>query len=705
MKTLIQNLFVALALLVGIREAAAQTSFLLSSNYLVGVNPYEVAAFKNVDGKVDLASANIQDGTLTILTNNGSGIFSSNATINVGNYPSSIVAADVNGDGYPDLVCANWNSTINSSVYTISIFTNNGSGEFGFNTNFSIGYYAYTLSIAAFTNVDGKVDLVAANYGEIFDGNTYDSALSVFTNNGSGVFGLQANYTVANGPYVADFVTVADVNGDGKPDLICADGNYLTLTVFTNDGTGAFALNATYNVGNRPDSVAVADVNGDGKVDLICANGSDNTLTVLTNNGFGIFGSNATYNVGTTPDSVTAADVNGDGKVDLICANANDKTLTVLTNNGNGSFVPACTNSVGGGPTYVTTADVNGDGEPDLISANQNGLSPGTVSVLFNTSTFSTLPFTYTTNSGSITITGYTGSGGAVTIPGTINGLPVTSIGNQAFFLLTKVTGINIPNTVTNMGSEAFNGCGLPSVNISSNVTSIGSAAFSTCLSLTNITVDAANLNYASISGVLFDKSQTTLIQYPTGLANGSYSIPNGVTSIGTFAFESCFALTSMTAPDTVASFGSYAFASCTGLTTITIPSNVTSIGSYAFASCNNLTNITFSGNAPTPGDDTSVFVSDSLAKAYYLLGTTGWGPTFDGIPTSVILPPAPALGISTYSNQPAVFFPTATGTNYFLQMTTNLSNGPWVTVSNGVRISGIIISNPPADAFFRLTH
>ena len=66
-------------------------------------------------------------------------------------------------------------------------------------------------------------------------------------------------------------------------------------------------------------------------------------------------------------------------------------------------------------------------------------------------------------------------------------------------------------------------------------------------------------------------------------------------------------------------------------------------------------------------------------------------------------LPAAPVLGISTYSSQPTVFFPMATGANYVLQMTTNLASGNWVTVSNGIPISGLIITNPPGNAFFRL--
>jgi len=139
----------------------------------------------------------------------------------------------------------------------------------------------------------------------------------------------------------------------------------------------------------EPFSVIAADINGDGKLDLISAT-HGNTLTVFTNSGSGSFGSNATYNVGEDPISVVAADLNGDGKLDLICANQNTNTLTVLTNDGSGSFALAFSPTVDDGPASVTAADVNGDGKLDLISANK-GVSPnfnGTLSVLINTSIF-----------------------------------------------------------------------------------------------------------------------------------------------------------------------------------------------------------------------------------------------------------------------------------------------------------------------------
>jgi hypothetical protein len=146
--------------------------------------------------------------------------------------------------------------------------------------------------------------------------------------------------------------------------------------------------------------------------------------------------------------------------------------------------------------------------------------------------------FTYTTNQGTITMTGYTGKGGAVAIPATINGFPVNSIGICAFQGCTNITSITIPNSVLSIGELAFTACwGLTNVTIPASVAGIESGPFAGCVNLLGITVDAASTSYASVNGVLFDKSQTTLIQYPAGKA-GSYSIPGSVGSVGGWAFD-----------------------------------------------------------------------------------------------------------------------------------------------------------------------
>jgi hypothetical protein len=144
-------------------------------------------------------------------------------------------------------------------------------------------------------------------------------------------------------------------------------------------------------VGQNPRCVAAADVNGDGKMDLICANFNSDTLIVLTNNGAGGFASNATYTVGDFPVFVVASDINGDGWPDLICANSEDNafnigTLTVLTNNRIGGFGFYATISVNGGPTCVAAGDLNNDGKPDLVTTTLEG----TLTVLINTIGFGT---------------------------------------------------------------------------------------------------------------------------------------------------------------------------------------------------------------------------------------------------------------------------------------------------------------------------
>ena len=374
MKKLIENLFITLALFAGIHPATAQISFVLSPNYPVGAGPNSLcAADVNGDGKPDLISANLTDNSITVLTNNGGGGFSFNANYAAGDHPQTLTAADVNGDGKMDLIVADNGRYDLGYSDRLTVLTNNGSGGFAFSSSPVVGLFPNKV-IAADVNGDGKMDLISANYLAF--------TVSVLTNDGSGGFVASGTYPMPTGAFS---VAAADVNGDGKVDLICANtgssGYGRSLTVLTNDGSGGFGFNETYLVG-RPSSYSapngsypasvVAFTNVvNGKVDLACANAWDDTVSLLTNNSSGGLVLVTNYPVGHVPITLVAADVNGDGKVDLVCDNSYDNTLSVLTNDGVGGFVLATNFSSGNsgpaGVNVLVTADVNGDGRPDLI--------------------------------------------------------------------------------------------------------------------------------------------------------------------------------------------------------------------------------------------------------------------------------------------------------------------------------------------------
>ena len=260
----------------------------------------------------------------------------------------------------------------------------------------------------------------------------------------------------------------------------------------------------------------------------------------------------------------------------------------------------------------------------------------------------------------------------SVTIPARI-----TRIGDGVFRGCNQLAGITIDTNITGIGAEAFAYCNdLTNVAIPVSVTSIGADAFGGCLGLTNISVAGSNPDYSSLSGVLFDKAQATLLQYP-GARAGSYNIPAGVTSIEDDAFYDCYYLTS-----------------------VTIPAGVTSIGAYAFDFCYNLTNVYCHGNAPTPTTDATVF-NGVYATVYYLPGTTGWGSMFDYLPTApwylpnpLILTEVPTFGFQT--NGFGFTISWVTNISVVVEGCTNLANPVWQPVSTNVLTGGTSYFSDP---------
>ena len=303
-----------------------------------------------------------------------------------GDEPLSIAVGDVNGDGKPDLVLAN----ICACDLGVAVLIANGDGTFRTAVTYnSGGAFADSIAIAD-VDGDGIPDLVVGNECGNFSNNacsgTGESGVGVLLGNGDGTF--RAPLTFLSGGTFLQSVAVADVDGDGRPDLLAVNGCAFvnaakcsgtlrngTVGVLLNRGFGTFQLANTFDSGGLvPTSIAVGDLNGKGTLDLVVANSSSDALGVLLGNGSGSFGKPITYSAHFA-NWVEVADVNGDGKLDLVVANG---SVGVLLGNGDATFQPIVSYDSGGASTSaVTVRDVNGDGKADLIVANHGSGSVG----------------------------------------------------------------------------------------------------------------------------------------------------------------------------------------------------------------------------------------------------------------------------------------------------------------------------------------
>jgi len=496
----------------------------------------------NGDGKPDIVVANSGSNTVGVLLGNGDGTFQPAVTYDSGGvYPWSVAVADLNGDGAPDIVVVNCNAECQGGEEsTAGVLLNNGDGTFREVVTYDTGEGGYAMGIAiADVNGDGKPDLVIANCGGCF-GYEYPGSVSVLLGNGDGTFQGAWTYLM----WWPSSVAVTDVNGDGRPDIVVATGGYVgepgQVGVLLGNGDGTFQSAGSYD-SSGAFSVAVADLNGDGKPDIAVANLGSNTAGVLLGNGDGTFQSAVTYDSGGDyPSSIAVADVNGDSKPDLLIANVCHNSpycwngvVGVLLGNGDGTFQTALIYDTGAGddisPQWLAVADVNGDGTPDVIVAN---VYSGNVSVLLNntgphasTTTALASSLNPSTYGEAVTFTA------AVSSPGGVpTGTVVFSDGSNALGSVTLVNGqAAFLDSLLAAGSHSITAAYQGSTSFSPSTSAPLNQVVNTATTTTSL---ASSLNPALINELL-TYTATVASQYG-GAVTGTVVFQDGGSTVAT---------------------------------------------------------------------------------------------------------------------------------------------------------------------------
>lgn len=284
-------------------------------------------------------------GSISILFGNGDGTFQPARTFASAYYPSSMSVGDINGDGKVDLVVSYFcDPKSEACLYgAVEVYLGKGDGTFHAPKDFSSGGYITEEAVLGDVNGDGKLDVVVANCGSP---NCFDGTVGVLLGNGDGTF--QTPQTYSSGGVLALAVAIGDVNGDGKPDVVVDNDCFSpfpcsqpVVGVLLGNGDGTLQPAQSYNAGGYacfnsgycPVSIALADINGDGKLDVVAP------FNVLLGNGDGTFQPPESYSIDPCRrGEFVVKDVNGDGKPDISIANYYARNgcstigLTVLLN-------------------------------------------------------------------------------------------------------------------------------------------------------------------------------------------------------------------------------------------------------------------------------------------------------------------------------------------------------------------------------------
>jgi hypothetical protein len=332
-----------------------------------GCVPSDVApADFDADGDIDLAVVFVcgaeRSSSFVVLMNIGCGNFADPVGYETGQYSRSIIAEDVDGNGFPDLITSSyWDNNV-------SVFLNHGDGTFADSANYPVGSFPQHMDMADL-NGDIYPELVVANSSE------GPGSVSVLINQGDGTFAPKDNYAVGSDPLT---VVAADLNGDGCMDLATGNAWSKDASVLLNDKSGdlcngVFDPAVPYAAGTFSGWINAGDLDTNGYPELLVANEivAAGSLSVFRNNGDGTFAPMERYPAGENPHNVIVADFDKDGDVDVAVPGGYSDNVAVYENSTcDGTLDPPIYYSTGDAPISGKAADLDGDDDLDLITTN-----------------------------------------------------------------------------------------------------------------------------------------------------------------------------------------------------------------------------------------------------------------------------------------------------------------------------------------------
>jgi len=384
-----------------------------SSSVSTGAGP-TICAIADIDGdgKPDVAIANQLANTISVFRNTSNTGGNINLTAIAGNpltlsaTASPIALGDLDGDGKPDLVAADYTNNL------FYVYRNtSSSGSISFATPFTVSYGGspnnFQHVVLADMNGDGKLDIIScglnSNNFKVFK-NTYSSGTLAASD-----FSSVTNVNLPSGG-IPNAATVADLDGDGLPEVMVADFGHHNILVYhntSNTSTISFSYSYTTSAPNgsfNPFIVTVADLDGDGKLDMIAGGQQDQNVYIYRNTSSGVgninFDGAISFNSGNGTVYPAFADIYGHGMPDMIVSNSLSNNISCFKNTstgaGNISFGSATYLSTGTLPWGIYAGDLNADNKPDIITCNTNS---NTLSVLKNTTTAGNITPTFTSSS------------------------------------------------------------------------------------------------------------------------------------------------------------------------------------------------------------------------------------------------------------------------------------------------------------------